>query len=142
MQDTHATVKGCGFHHVAIKARDLDAVIRFYADILGFREKMTWTTGNGRRAVMLDTGDGNYLEVFEDPDYAPAPDGAILHFALRTGDTDATLARVRAAGRKVTMEPRDATIQTTNGFGPVPIRIAFFEGPAGEVIELFQNERT
>jgi len=131
-----------GFHHVAIKARDWPAVCRFYTEVLGFREKLAWTVGEGRRAATLDTGDGNYLEIFEDPDYAPAANGANLHLALRTADTDATLARVHAAGMKVTMEPRDATIQPTNGFGPVPIRIAFFEGPAGEVVELFQNDRT
>ena len=91
---------------------------------------------------MLDTGDGNYLENDEDPDFHPTPDGAILHLALRTADTDATLARVRAAGMKVTMEPKAVAIQTTNGFGPVPIRIAFFAGPGGEIIESFQNERT
>jgi len=131
-----------GFHHVAIKARDWPSVVRFYVDVLSLHEKLTWTLGNGRRAAMLDTGAGDYLEVFEDPDFTPDPNGAILHLALRADDTAAVLERVRAAGRKVTMEPRDATIQTTNGFGPVPIRIAFFEGPAGESVELFQNERT
>ncbi|MFA5056761.1 MAG: VOC family protein [Opitutaceae bacterium] len=142
MPGTNQLVPGCGLHHVAIKVRDWEATNRFYTEILGFRPKLAWTTGSGRRAAMLDTGDGNYLEIFEDPAYTPAPEGAILHLALRTGDTDAMLARVRAAGMKVTMEPKDVTIQTTNGFGPVPVRIAFFQGPGGEIIELFQNERT
>jgi catechol 2,3-dioxygenase-like lactoylglutathione lyase family enzyme len=140
MPRPHPAVRG--FHHVSIKARDLAAARRFYTDVLGFRQKLAWTTGAGRPAAMLDTGDGNYLEIFEDPDFLPAAPGAIQHLALRTTDTVATLARVRAAGMKVTMEPRDATIQPSDGAAPVPIRIAFFEGPGGELIELFQNDRT
>ena len=125
-----------------LKARNWPAVCRFYTEVLGFREKLAWTIGEGRRAAMLDLGDGTYLEIFEDPGDPPAANGAIPHFALRTADLTAALARVRAAGMKVTLEPRDATIQATNGFGPVPIRFAFFEGPAGELVELFQNDRT
>lgn len=48
----------------------------------------------------------------------------------------------RGMGANSTMEPKDITIQTTNGVGPVPIRIAFCEGPSGEIIEFFQNELT
>ena len=91
---------------------------------------------------MLDVGDGNYLEVFEDLAYVPTANGSILHFALRTTRLDAVVERVRATGAKVTMEPKDVTIATTNDAGPVPIRVAFCEGPNGEVIEFFQNTLT
>ena len=43
------------------------------------------------------------------------------------------------AGAEVTVETRDVTISTEP---PPPIRIAFFKGPDGELIELFQDERT
>jgi len=131
-----------GFHHVALKARSWDASLAFYKDVLGFTEKILWAYPDGNRAGMLDTGGGNYLEIFEDRGYTPAPQGALLHLALRTRDLDAVVARVRAAGCKITVEPKDVTIKTTNGAGPVPIRIAFFEGPNGEIWELFQNELT
>ena len=91
---------------------------------------------------MLDTGGGNYLEIFEDRNYTPTPNGALLHLALRTTNIDAVIKRVRAAGSKVTIEPKDVTIKTINGVGPVPVRIAFFEGPNGETWELFKNELT
>lgn len=142
MPDTTQLAGRSGFHHVAIKARRWDETLRFYRDTLGFGEKLAWVTGAGHRATMLNTGRGDCLEIFEDPEFTPTPGGAILHFALRTDNTEAVLARVRAAGMKVTMELKDATIKTTNGFGPVPIRIAFFEDPGGEIIKLFQNERT
>ena len=130
-----------GFHHVCIKTRDWDRTLAFYCITLGFTEKITWRTAPNR-AVMLDTGDGNYLEVFEDLAYIPDPNGAVIHFALRTARLDEVASLVRATGAKITMEPKDVTIATTNAHAPVPIRIFFCEGPSGEVIEFFQNSLT
>ncbi len=135
-----------GFHHVCIKTRDWDRTRAFYCDTLGFTEKVAWRTAPNR-AALLDAGDGNYLEVFEDLAYASAPNGAVLHFALRTTRLDEVAARVRATGAKITMEPKDVTIANTASgphalAGPVPIRIFFCEGPSGEVIEFFQNALT
>jgi glyoxylase I family protein len=132
---------GGGFHHVCVKTRDWDRTMEFYRETLGCTEKIAWRAAP-QRAVMLDTGDGNYLEVFEDLAYTPAPDGAVIHFALRTTRLDEVAARVRAFGAKITMEPKDVTIATTNGTPAVPIRIFFCEGPSGEVIEFFQNSLT
>jgi glyoxylase I family protein len=132
-----------GFHHVCLKTRDWERTLAFYRDTLGFREKIAWNLrATGRRAMMLDTGDGNYVEVFEDPDCTPAPNGAVIHFALRTDRLDEVAARVRAAGATITIEPKDVVLATTNGAGDVPIRIFFCEGPSGEVIEFFQNTIT
>jgi glyoxylase I family protein len=130
-----------GFHHVCLKTRDWEQTLRFYRDVLGCTEKIAWRAAP-QRAIMLDTGGGNYVEVFEDLAYTPAPDGAIVHFALRTDRLDEVAARVRAFGAKITMEPKDVTIATTNGAGQVPIRIFFCTGPNGEVIEFFQNSLT
>lgn len=130
-----------GFHHVCIKTRDWDRTMQFYREVLGCTEKIAWRAAP-QRAIMLDTGGGNYVEVFEDLAYTPAPEGAIVHFALRTTRLDEVAARVRAFGAQITMEPKDVTIATTNGAGPVPIRIFFCTGPNGEVIEFFQNSLT
>jgi glyoxylase I family protein len=130
-----------GFHHVCMKTKDWDATMRFYKDLLGCTEKIAWREAP-TRAVMLDAGDGNYIEVFEDLAYTGAPLGAINHYALRTTRLDFVAERVRAAGFKITMEPRDVTIPTTNGVGPVPVRIFFCDGPNGESIEFLQNTIT
>ena len=67
-----------GLHHVCIKTRDWERTMAFYRDTLGFTEKIAWNLrATNRRAVMLDTGDGNYVEVFEDPDYTPSPNGSV-----------------------------------------------------------------
>jgi catechol 2,3-dioxygenase-like lactoylglutathione lyase family enzyme len=130
-----------GFHHVCVKTRDWDRTMRFYRDVLGCTEKIAWRAAP-QRAVMLDAGGGHYVEVFEDLAYTPAPDGAIIHFALRTAKLDEVAQRVRAFGAPLTVEPKDVTIETTNGAGQVPIRIFFCTGPNGEVIEFFQNALT
>lgn len=133
---------GGGFHHVALRTKTWDASLAFYKDVLGFAEKITWAYPNGNRAGMFDTGGGMYLEIFENHADTPAADGILMHIAIRATDVNAVTARVRAAGCKVTVEPKDVTIQTTNGAGPVPVRLAFFEGPNGEVWELFENTLT
>jgi len=127
-----------GFHHVCVKTRDWDRTIEFYRDVLGCIEKISWRTPP-ERAAMLDTGDGNYIEVFEDLNYTPAPDGAVIHFALRTSKLNEVAEHVRQSGAKITVEPKDVTITTTNGAGVVLVRLFFCEGPSGEVIEFFQN---
>lgn len=128
-----------GFHHVALRASDFEMTLRFYQDGLGFVRKYGWGEGDSR-AAMLDTGDGNYLEVFaggkraagEDP-----PEGALLHFAIRTPDVDAAYARAMAAGARSHVEPKNVTL---GGDPPVPVRLAFVKGPDGEIIEFFQND--
>ena len=135
----NTTVPGCGFHHVAIRTANWDRSLEFWRGALGFEIAVQWGEAP-RRACMLDTGDGNYLEIFERD---PLPDGpnhdsaAILHFCFRTDDCDAALERARAAGAEVTVEPKSIAV-----FGEplIPVRLAFFKGPDGEICELFQNE--
>ena len=130
---------GPGFHHIAMRASDLDATVRFYEEGLGFRRAYGWGEGDGR-AVMLDSGDGNYLEVFAGGKRAPGedpPEGAVLHFALRIPDTDAAFRRAVDAGARPTVEPKDVTI---SGDPPVRVRLAFVKGPDGEIIEFFHND--
>lgn len=144
MSGTNSTLGGGGLHHVAINARDFDKSVAFYTDVLGFEPTLAWGVAPGR-AVMLDTGQRNYLEIFEKPDLPPANDDnpRIIHFAVRTDDTDKALEAARARGCEVTMETKDVDIAaTTAGANPTPVRIAFFKGPDGEVVELFQNELT
>lgn len=139
MKHKNQTIGGGGFHHVAIRVHDFEASIRFYTQAIGFKEKICWGEGD-KRGIMLDTGDGNYLEIFAGGTKEPKPEGAILHFAFRTDNADAAIERARAAGMEVTVEPKTVDLQSTPG--PTPIRIAFFKGPDGEVVEFFQNEKT
>jgi glyoxylase I family protein len=134
----NTAVPGCGFHHVAIRSEDWDRSVRFWQESLGFQMAVQWGEAP-RRACMLDTGDGNYLEIFErDPVPGGVPsEAAILHFCFRTDDCDAAVERARAAGAEVTVEPKTVVLATQP---KIPVRIAFFKGPDGEICELLQNE--
>ncbi|MFZ4694404.1 MAG: VOC family protein [Verrucomicrobiia bacterium] len=129
-----------GLHHIAFRAKDFDASVRFYKEGLGLTEKISWGEGD-KRAIMLDTGNGNYIEIFAGGSAEPKPDGVLLHFALRAANCDAALRRAVAAGAVVTVPAKDVAIQS-RPTGPTPVRIAFCKGPDGEIIEFFQNERT
>ncbi len=127
-----------GMHHVAVKAIDWDASTRLY-EALGFPVKMTWGSP-GQRMALLAARDGSCIEMFETTE--PIPDDAELnfhqaipHFCIRTDDVDAACATVRALGMNVLWEPRDSG----TGDEALKPRICFFEGPAGEVIELIQG---
>jgi catechol 2,3-dioxygenase-like lactoylglutathione lyase family enzyme len=138
MSSTNKKIKGCGFHHVSMRVRDLNKSIRFYTDILGFVERFSWGQ-DPKRFVLLDTGDGNYFEISQgDPDQV-FENGAFHHIALRADDCDAALKVARAAGVEVTVETRDVTLSSEP---PLQLRIAFFKGPDGELIELFQDDQT
>ncbi|HHX42136.1 MAG TPA: VOC family protein [Armatimonadetes bacterium] len=133
----NTVVAGCGFHHVAIQTTDYETTKRFYTEVLGFRPANEWKM-DVRQLCLLDMGDGGYVEVVGIP-ASMVPEGDIkqfpmVHLALRVADVDAAVDRVRAAGRAITIEPKDVLL------GTMPARIAFFQGPNGEVIELFQEK--
>ncbi len=127
-----------GIHHVSLKAKGIEAfekTVSFYRDILGLSVAKEWGRSPEDRAVMLDTGAG-YIEIFSNaPDVLPG--GTIRHIALDVTDTDAVIAAVRDAGYRITTEPTDIVIPSIE---PCPARIAFFIGPLGEEIEIFQRK--
>lgn len=140
-----SAIRTNGFHHVAMRVRDYDRTVQFYCRGLGFTQ-VRELKSNGTRTSLLDVGGGAYLEIFERKPTSSLlgnesitttdPGAALLHFAVRTGNCDATLELARRAGGDVTMEPKD--IETPGN--PVSrARIAFFKGPDGETVELFEE---
>ena len=130
-----AKVGVSGFHHIALRACDFDATVKFYTDGLGFRKGTRWGQAPGR-AIMLDAGDGCCVELFEGGQTGAKPEGALMHFALKTTDCDASFKRALAAGATATMAPQDVSVDAKPQ--PFHVRIAFCVGLAGETIEFFQ----
>ena len=128
-------IAGLGSHHIAVQTTDYEASVRFYTEVMGMTEVVEFETG-GRRAVMLDIGDGSHMELFEPiPGTQPSNDATgdiVFHFALQTTDIEAALERVRAAGMEITVELKTADL------GPLNVSLAFFKGPSGEVVEFMQ----
>ena len=137
---TNTLLGGGGFHHVAVRVHDFNAALRFYTEALGFTEKVRWGEGDGQIAL-LDVGDGSYLEVLAGGPKDPPAGGPLGHFAVRTDDVDAAIERVRRAGAKIRLEPRDVTPKNSRPF-QISMRIAFCYGPGGEEIEFFKNDLT
>lgn len=128
-----------GFHHVAVHSRCYEDSIRFYTDVLGLVRRVEFAL-KGQRVSLLDSGGGAYVEIFDRPDRPDNSHSCLVHFALRSNQVDAMIDRVRAAGRKITLEPTTLTLETHVGPKPFTIRIAFFEGPDGESVELFDEQ--
>ena len=144
---THNTlIPGCGLHHISIQTVDYAESVRFYRDVLGMPLRLAFNAG-GRPFALLDMGDGSYIELQAPqvggeapfPPDSPAgarsasPAGALAHFALATSDVRAVIEKVRAAGCVVTTEPKEVMLHT------LPATVAFFNGPSGESVELFQE---
>jgi glyoxylase I family protein len=138
MSGTNKKIKGCGFHHLSMSVRDLEKSIEFYTEALGFVEKVSWGK-DSKRTVLLDTGDGNYFEISQADSPQDFEEGVFKHIALRVDDCKAAIELARKAGAEVTMKTRDIDLSSEPS---IPIRIAFFKGPDGEIVELFQNEAT
>ncbi len=131
----NSKIAGLGTHHIAVQTVDYEASVRFYTEVMGMSEVVGFEN-QGRRAVILDIGDGSHMELFEPiPGTQPSNDATgnvVFHFALQTTDIESALERVRAAGMEITVE------LTTVQMGPLNISLAFFKGPSGEVVEYIQ----
>ena len=119
-----------------MKVRDFDASLRFYVDGLGCKKVHAWGEGDGR-AVMLDTGAGDYMEIFAGLKEEKG-EGWYTHVAFRTDDCKASLDMAVKAGAVVTIDVMEVEIKSES---PLPITIAFCKGPDGEIIEFFQERR-
>jgi len=132
---TNRRIPGCGAHHVALQTRDWEASLRLYRDILGMQVVAEWGPPE-RRIVLLDIGDGSYMELFAPQAAAadqPAAAHLLTHIALATTDTRQATELVRHAGYTIKTEPKEVQL------GPISATIAFFIGPNGETIEFFQT---
>ena len=125
-------IKGMGFHHIAVKAVDFDASLKFY-EALGMKFYTQWGEGDGRIA-MLDLGDGGILELFAGG--AEGPNTNYIHFAMKVDDVDAAYATALAAGAKPTSEPKVVPLNSA----PVKLTLncGFVYGPSGEELEFFR----
>ena len=118
-----------GLHHAALRCcgkAEMDCVIEFYCNVLGMKRL---------RGAMLDTGSG-VIELFANAEPGRRP-GQVDHIALYTDKVDECVAACIAEGLPVVMQPADIVVPCEI---PYPLRIAFVQGKAGEIIE-FYHER-
>jgi len=136
-----------GIHHVAMHARNLDAMRLFYKDAFGFEqvgEEASWTpnpfgdalmgvTNGAGRTVMLKAPNC-FLEMFEWVSPAPRHGGpaapsdlGYTHFSVEVTDIEQEFVRLKGLGMTFTMDrPGDLG----------DIKSIYGRDPEGNVIEL------
>ena len=131
-------IPNAGVHHIAVRTTDYDGTVAFYRDLLGMSVAAEWAAADGRQLALLEIGGGSYIEVIGFGADAGAVEGGQahpwMHLAIATTDPDSVWQRATSAGYKSVIEPKDVQL------GDIAARIAFFEGPNGEVIELFWHK--
>jgi catechol 2,3-dioxygenase-like lactoylglutathione lyase family enzyme len=137
MKSANAVIKGCRVHHPGFKVANYRNAVRFYTEGLGFQKFVEWKIGEGENdmAVMMDVGDGSYIEMFGGGSKEGTAD-SITHYALETDDCDAAFKRALAFGATPVYEPRDSTIGDSGR--TTTVRWAYVKAPEGEVIEFCQ----
>ena len=134
-------IKGLGYAHMAIAAKDFDKSLTFYK-ALGMKVYTQWGEGDSRIAL-LDTGNGDLVELFAKPDLntdkvAGVGDGnPFLHFAFSAQNVDEAYRIALEAGATPLKPPAELPLQAH----PIclTLRIAFVKGPSGEELEFFKT---
>lgn len=124
------------FAYTGIRVKDLDASIRFYTTVLGFREadRFTQPTTKGTVVILVREGSDHQLELNYYPkgtrfDSPYQVGEGMDHLGFETTDLEAVLAEAKKAGYPAVLELKDpshrwAYIQDPNG-----IWIEFFVPP-------------
>ena len=128
-------IKGMGFHHIALKCKDIEKSLKMY-ESLGMREIVRWGEGDGL-IVMLDVGDGGRIELFANGSDEYSVNGKWQHFALKVDDVDAVFATAREAGFDEHIAPK--VVPLASSPEAISINIAFVVGPDGEQVEFFKE---
>ncbi len=132
-------IKDCGFHHVALQTKDIDASLRFYTEGLGFTLRAKWATDSGKIIALIDIGNGSYFELFSDgtPSEETEPKaGSFFHLALSVADTRQAFDRAVACGGVPHVAPKEVVLGEN---GEIRAALSFVKGPDGEQIEFFQE---
>ncbi|MRX51619.1 glyoxalase/bleomycin resistance/dioxygenase family protein [Paracoccus sp. S-4012] len=140
-----------GIHHPSITTADLDRLLAFYRDLLGFEEVFSfgWESGtemsafagtitgvpdSTARSVLLKAGNA-FLEIFEykAPESQRTDDralsqGGYSHICLDSDDVIADHARLAEAGIAFNAAPIDVG----------PMRLCYCRDPDGNFVELQQ----
>ena len=135
-------IETIGTNHFAVSVADLEASIRWYEDVLGFRLVARNTIDKlGVPVAHLDAPDSGFvLELFAPTNAKPTPDerrfpdtdmmtNGNKHFSLSIADSAKTMKKLGEMGIEIVM-----TADVWNTFG------IFIRDPSGNVIELMEGD--
>ncbi|ASA24848.1 VOC family protein [Paenibacillus donghaensis] len=138
-----------GLSHVAIQARDYNATITFYIEVLGFKLGHHWSLPlfQIKEASMLISPDQRTcIEIFDNDAVIPAQGkkalseediahGALLHLAFYVDNVDEIFQKALAHGAKTFIAPDYLSL----GEPPLLIKNAVIHSPNGEIIEFIED---
>lgn len=96
--------------HVCLGASNLERAIAWYERV-GFSVVFDFTRKGKRFGVYMKLSEGNFIEIFEDPELGPVVNNGILHFCLETSDIDAVMAKLKERG--VSFSPKKLGVDNT-----------------------------
>lgn len=117
-----------GVHHICMKVEDVNASVDFYTQKMGYKIRLKWDGG-----ALLVSPDGTHLEFFPIDD-----EKGYAHVAYVCSDVDRAYQLMIDSGCESVIEPKDVSLPSDP---PLPVRIAFFKDPAGNLIELFDEKK-
>ncbi|WP_426454823.1 VOC family protein [Paenibacillus sp. S-38] len=118
--------------HIGIMVSDMDASIRFYTEVLGLRLARRERIENGPELGFLSFPGSERIEIELVGRGTEGLSGAgiVNHVAFTVSDIEEEIARLQGLGIRLESEGPKIIL---NG-----VKIAFFLGPDGERLELFQ----
>jgi catechol 2,3-dioxygenase-like lactoylglutathione lyase family enzyme len=120
-------------NHVGISVTNFDDSLKFYTQVMGFKEAYRFPSQNGRPGT-------TFLQVDRDTfiEMAPANGGAagLTHIGLYSDDAQASVTQLRQAGAKVgdVRPSENSGSRLSNVTDPDSIRIEINEQPAGSLM--------
>ncbi|MGQ4680267.1 VOC family protein [Paenibacillus polymyxa] len=138
-----------GLAHVAIQARDYQATIAFYTEVLGFKRGHHWSLPSFRiqeASMLISPDQRTCLEIFDNDAVIPAQGkkaaseedivhGALLHLAFYVNNVDEIYQKALVHGARTFVEPNQLTL----GEPPLVVTNALVHSPNGEVIEFIED---
>lgn len=118
--------------HVGIMVKDMDESLNFYQNVLGLELRSREWLNDSIELAFLFFPEQPSVEVELVYGGPVENEGIVNHLAFRVESIEAELARFKEAGVKlVDEEPRSILNDT--------VKIAFFQGPNGEKLELVER---
>jgi len=123
------------FGHVAIRVKDIDKMLEFYCNGLGFKEAFRITNDNGSlRIVYLHISEGQYLEIClggdERPKFDDSKSVGVRHICFTVEDLSKTKREMEERGVKFDSDILDTRDHNKN--------VWLFD-PEGNKLEIVQS---
>ncbi len=119
--------------HVGIQVRDLDRSIKFYTEVLGLTLRKRVRLNETTELAFLPLGESEIELICKSTEFTFAKEGIVNHLTFRVGDVAGALDHLRK--HQVELIHEQPLFLEKLG-----TRIAFFWGPDGEKLELFESE--